>query len=396
MSEFVNMLATYQQPEIPTIDPLDELYHSDFSEVLDQVPKTNTQDILSSLLDTVTDRKTRKFPIIKSNKSSDTDDISFPDLLKEENINARISSGYRPNAVTNTGKKSNHAIEGGAYDIVPTNGKSWEDLRKEIYSNKRIRDWMNKKGWGIIEEVSDADRKKYGASGANWHFGPDSAAVENWRNNLIKYGENGFKFEDTLASNKLITPQLSIDKLTLFKNILTDNSLDIDDYSPYLYSNEKDTKSRFPIIKKKIQSDSTTKQYSGTIPSLIYNQIPDSEKADTLVQIAKNESDFNVNAKNPTSSASGLFGFIDSTKQQFGYGNTAESQIEGASKYYDYLNDQVKPYINRYGNRGLNMRQIMYGMWFRPKSMLNYLVTGTDSYRDAQGTSLQTILHKMS
>lgn len=38
----------------------------------------------------------------------------------------------------------------------------------------------------------------------------------------------------------------------------------------------------------------------------------------------------------------------------------------------------------------------MYGMWFRPQSVLNYLQTGKDNYKDKQGTSLDRIFNKMS
>ena len=38
----------------------------------------------------------------------------------------------------------------------------------------------------------------------------------------------------------------------------------------------------------------------------------------------------------------------------------------------------------------------MYGMWFSPREMINYLKTGQFSgYRDAQGTNLQKIFNKM-
>ena len=125
--------------------------------------------------------------------------------------------------------------------------------------------------------------------------------------------------------------------------------------------------------------------------------ISDKTKADILTRIAYNESGFNLNVKNPKSSASGLFQFIDATKQRFGYGNTAESQIAAASRLYDSMEQQVATYINKFGNRGLNKAQIMYGMWFNPREMINYLKTGQFSrYRDAQGTNLQKIISKMS
>jgi hypothetical protein len=53
--------------------------------------------------------------------------------------------------------------------------------------------------------------------------------------------------------------------------------------------------------------------------------IQDPVKKDILLRIAEKESGFKVNAKNPKSTASGLFGFLDSTKQKYGYGNTAEA-----------------------------------------------------------------------
>ena len=57
---------------------------------------------------------------------------------------------------------------------------------------------MNRHNWGIIEETTPEVMSKTGATGKHWHFGPDTMAVQNWRRNLIKYGQNGFKFEDTL------------------------------------------------------------------------------------------------------------------------------------------------------------------------------------------------------
>ena len=35
-------------------------------------------------------------------------------------------------------------------------------------------------------------------------------------------------------------------------------------------------------------------------------------------------------------------------------------------------------------------------MWFRPASMINYLKTGKDDYKDAQGTGLNKIFTKMA
>ena len=125
-------------------------------------------------------------------------------------------------------------------------------------------------------------------------------------------------------------------------------------------------------------------------------QINDPVKKRILLKIAEKESNFNSKAKNPKSSASGLFGFINASKKKYGYGNSIAEQISGASKYYDDFNKRLTQYINTYGDRGLNDTQLMYGMWFRPASMINYLKTGKDNYKDAQGTGLSNIFAKMA
>lgn len=414
MSEFIDTLIQYSPVEnndnvdLGFEDPLlqADLTNPQTYAELYQVPKPSF-NILQDLQNISKDIKS-KFPKEKKKQSVEQEDISLPELLKEEGIDFQVTSDYRPGATTKSGHKSNHSIKEGAYDIKPTNGKSFEDLRQEIYSNSRIRNWMNRHNWGIIEETTPEVMSKTGATGKHWHFGPDTMAVQNWRRNLIKYGQNGFKFEDTLQQTNTQIPNLNVNRIVLFKNILTNMNNDIDDYNPYISNTKEEIENQFPVIltpkeskdiwsKIPYSNSSLSKQYSGQIPSLIHNMVSDKTKADILTRIAYNESGFNPNVKNPKSSASGLFGFVNSTKNKFGYGNTPEEQIQGASRLYDSMEQQAATYINKFGNRGLNKAQIMYGMWFSPREMINYLKTGQFSgYRDAQGTNLQKIISKMS
>lgn len=414
MSEFIDTLIQYSPVEnndnvdLGFEDPLlqADLTNPQTYAELYQVSKPSS-NILQDLQNISKDIKS-KFPKEKKKQSVEQEDISLPELLKEEGIDFQVTSDYRPGATTKSGHKSNHSIKGGAYDIKPTNGKSFEDLRQEIYSNSRIRNWMNRHNWGIIEETTPEVMSKTGATGKHWHFGPDTMAVQNWRRNLIKYGQNGFKFEDTLQQTNTQIPNLNVDRIVLFKNILTNMDNDIDDYNPYISNTKEEIENQFPVIltpkeskdiwsKIPYSNSSSSKQYSGQIPSLIHNMVSDKTKADILTRIAYNESGFNPNVKNPKSSASGLFGFVNSIKNKFGYGNTPEEQIQGASRLYDSMEQQAATYINKFGNRGLNKAQIMYGMWFSPREMINYLKTGQFSgYRDAQGTNLQKIISKMS
>lgn len=144
------------------------------------------------------------------------------------------------------------------------------------------------------------------------------------------------------------------------------------------------------------QIGSSNKQGSQKVKEILDNMIHDPTKKTILLKIAEKESNFKVDAKNTKSSASGLFGFLNSTKQKYGYGNTAEQQIQGASKLYDAHATQLQQYINKYGTRDKSIAQLMYGMWFRPTSLLHYLQTGQDDYKDAQGTSLEKIFAKMA
>lgn len=357
-------------------------------------------DILGNLKTSAETIKSR-FPTIGK---SDSETISLSDLLKQEGVDFTITSSYRPNAITKSGHKSNHSIEGGAYDIKPANGKSFEDLKEQIYSNPTIVQWMNDHGWGIIEETTPEVMAKTGATGKHWHFGPDSIGVQNFKkrleeyNNKVQKGEQGLKFEDTLSEYNPEPPKLNTKNLLMFKNLLYSDDLSDDDYDQIFRDNSNEnTETAFPhIFTPELKTNkSYNNNYKGNIPNLIHQIIPDKEKADILTKIAYNESGFNINAKNPKSSASGLFQFTNATKQRFGYGNTAEEQIQAASRLYDNNLQQLQSVASQYGTKGKNLAQLMYGMWFNPQATLNYLKTGNTNFSDAQGTTLNNIFNKM-
>lgn len=410
MSEFIDTLYYYTpiqtnpnkvdlgfEDPFLTADLTDPNSYAELFKVKD-IPKAI--DILGNLKTSAETIKSR-FPTIgKSNNET----ISLPDLFKQEGVDFTITSSYRPNAVTKSGHKSNHSIEGGAYDIKPTNGKTFEDLKEQIYSNPTIVQWMNDHGWGIIEETTPEVMAKTGATGKHWHFGPDSIGVQNFKkrleeyNNKVQKGEQGLKFEDTLSEYNPKPPKLNTKNLLMFKNLLYSDDLSDDDYDQiFTDNNNETTETSFPHIftpEPKTKSYSSS-NYKGDIPNLIHQMIPDKEKADILIKIAYNESGFNVNAKNPKSSASGLFQFTNATKQRFGYGNTAEEQIQAASRLYDNNLQQLQNMTSQYGTKGKSLAQLMYGMWFSPQATLNYLKTGNTNFSDAQGTTLNKIFNKI-
>ena len=410
MSEFIDTLYNYtpiqtnpNKVDLGFEDPFltaDLTDPNSYAELFKQDKPPTAIDLLGNLQKSAEDIKS-KFPTIGK---SDSETISLPDLLKQQRVDFTITSSYRPNAVTKSGHKSNHSIEGGAYDIKPANGKSFEDLKEQIYSNPTIVQWMNDHDWGIIEETTPEVMAKTGATGKHWHFGPDSMGVQNFKkrleeyNNKVEKGEQGLKFEDTLSKYNPEPPKLNTKNLLMFKNLLYSDDLSDDDYNQiFTDNNNENTETAFPHIftpEPKTKSYSSS-NYKGSIPTLIHQMIPDKEKADILTKIAYNESGFNVNAKNPKSSASGLFQFTNATKQRFGYGNTAEEQIQAASRLYDNNLQQLQSMASQYGTKGKSLAQLMYGMWFSPQATLNYLKTGNTNFSDAQGTTLNKIFNKI-
>ena len=411
MSEYIDTLYDYtpiqtdpNKVDLGFEDPFltaDLTDPNSYTELFKQDKPPAAIDLLGNLQKSAEDIKS-KFPTIgKSNKET----ISLPDLLKQEGVDFTITSGYRPNAITKSGHKSNHSIEGGAYDIKPTNGKTFEDLKNEIYSNPTIVQWMNDHGWGIIEETTPEVMAKTGATGKHWHFGPDSMGVANFKkrleeyNNKVQKGAQGLKFEDTLSEYNPEPPKLNTKNLLMFKDLLYSDDLSDDDYDQIFRDNsDENAETIFPHIftpTPKTNKSYSSSNYSGNIPTLIHQMIKDKEKADILTKIAYNESGFNINAKNPKSSASGLFQFTNATKERFGYGNTAEEQIQAASRLYDNNLQQLQNVASQYGTKGKSLAQLMYGMWFSPQATINYLKTGSNNFSDAQGTTLNNIFNKI-
>jgi len=109
------------------------------------------------------------------------------DLMQDEGMSFRITSGSRPGAKTSSGRLSHHG-SGNALDITPIKGQTWDDLLNQMRKSKRFIDYMNSHGLGILDERGEAMQKKTGATGAHFHIGPDQIArtqfkylVERWK-----------------------------------------------------------------------------------------------------------------------------------------------------------------------------------------------------------------------
>ena len=141
----------------------------------------------------------------EQDKTYDTN-ISFEELIKQENLPVKITSGFRGkgdfrNGLTKQGRRSNHnrRDEQGnpmAYDIVPLDG-NFDNLLHLMYSNPRIVNWLKSRGWGILEETTPEIMKRTGATGKHLHIGPDTIAKQMFNDRLLK-GQQGLKFPYTV------------------------------------------------------------------------------------------------------------------------------------------------------------------------------------------------------
>lgn len=118
--------------------------------------------------------------------------ISFEDLLKQIGANARITSGYRPNATTKQGRRSWHSYQGGAYDIVPLDG-NFSRLREVLTTHPLSIAWFKANDKGILDETTPEMLAKTGGTGAHFHIGPDRAADRFWK--AVERAKSGIKIK---------------------------------------------------------------------------------------------------------------------------------------------------------------------------------------------------------
>ena len=147
--------------------------------------------------------------------------LSFPQLLKQEGINIRVTSELRKNAKTKSGNKSHHSYinEWGfsaACDIVPTDG-NFDKLKRDIYNNPRIVAWLINHKIGILEETTQAVMNKTGATGKHFHVGPDKWAIK-MSSNYINYNST----QNITPSNEKIGKSAK-SKMNYVKNYLMSN-----------------------------------------------------------------------------------------------------------------------------------------------------------------------------
>lgn len=123
----------------------------------------------------------------------------FLDILSDNGIAVRVTSGKRSGSKTAQGRQSWHD-QGRALDITPVSGTTREDfnkLREQIVNNPTVIKYMQEHNIGIFDETLDSNLQKTGGSGWHFHVGPDQNALKGlqaWLNGTDHLAKKGMKF----------------------------------------------------------------------------------------------------------------------------------------------------------------------------------------------------------
>lgn len=112
----------------------------------------------------------------------------FVKIAAEEGIPFRVTSGYRPGALTSNGSPSWHS-KGLALDIVPKHGVSWEAFQNHFKNSPKTLKWIRDNKFGILDETTPEMLAKTGGTGAHWHIGKDKIAVDSF-SKMFPLGNN--------------------------------------------------------------------------------------------------------------------------------------------------------------------------------------------------------------
>ena len=184
-----NLLVSYKPVQVTNYPYIEQFNQSSYID-------DNNQDTIGDTLQLpITKQSDQKAAqgfagwIMPSQSTSQSDNnLSFEELVSKYNLPVQITSGFRQNDKTKSGKHSNHSKkdEHGhpmAYDIQPlVNDKvdksdsAFANLRQILSSNQNVRNWFKARNWGILDETTPQMMAKTGATGKHFHIGPDSIA----------------------------------------------------------------------------------------------------------------------------------------------------------------------------------------------------------------------------
>ena len=155
---------------------------------------------------------------------------------------------------------------------------------------------------------------------------------------------------------------------------------------------------------RRVNNKQGHQEFQNQLDKYFTNNPQDKGYRDMLTNLAAMESSYNQYAQNPWSSALGYFQFVDGTRKRYNtmsrdkFANDSQEQIRVAIAHLKDLKNDIQRNIDTktITDSGLTPLQLMYGMWWRPKSMYNYLRTGKDDFQTEDGMNIKKILEKAS
>lgn len=155
---------------------------------------------------------------------------------------------------------------------------------------------------------------------------------------------------------------------------------------------------------RRVNNKQGHQEFQNQLDRYFINNPQDEGYRDMLTNLAAMESSYNQYAQNPWSSALGYFQFVDGTRKRYNtmsrdkFANDSQEQIRVAIAHLKDLKNDIQRNIDAktITDSGLTPLQLMYGMWWRPKSMYNYLRTGKDDFQTKDGMNIKKILEKAS
>ena len=156
---------------------------------------------------------------------------------------------------------------------------------------------------------------------------------------------------------------------------------------------------------RRINNKQGYQQFQSQLDEYLKNNPQYEDYRDMLTNIAAMESSFNQYAVNPASKALGYFQFLDNTRKDYNnmsrqeFANDSQAQFESAIQHLKYLKKRIQRNVDSetIANSNLTPLQLMYGMWWRPKTMENYLNLGFDNFRtSSDNMDIIKILEKAS
>lgn len=215
------------------LNPYDHLISQPFKEITYQSPKTPESETSTSeeyeypnVVPTIEKEEESKEefkleePKVNENISQELDPKyglmkGFINKASEENLPFRVTSGYRPGAVTSNGSQSWHS-KGLALDIVPSQGVTWETFRKAFQNSPALIKWMRDNQFGIINETSPAMLAKTGGTGPHWHIGKDKLAISTFNKMFPLHRKGGIlkaEWGDKIFNTYKIQPGQNFSKI---------------------------------------------------------------------------------------------------------------------------------------------------------------------------------------